>query len=50
VAPSGSSGNHYQFLKNARVITTGTTATNATDTATVVDTAISFETATATAI
>jgi hypothetical protein len=34
VAPSGSSGNHYQLLKTSRVFATGTTAATATDTAT----------------
>ena len=45
VAPSGSSGNHYQ--KTSRVIATG--STDATTTATGTATATGFETATATA-
>jgi hypothetical protein len=46
VAPSGSSGNHYQLLrKTSRVIATGSTAATATGTAT----ATGSETATATA-
>jgi hypothetical protein len=49
VAPSGSSGNHYQLLKISRVTATGTTTDTSIGTATEIDTATGFETATATA-
>ena len=49
MAPSDSSGNYYQLLKNSRVIATGTTVDTSTNIATAIDIAIGSKTAIATA-